>query len=202
MSRQRLELRILLCALDQHMASAWREAFDDAANIEIHVGNILDATADAIVSPSNSFGYMDGGIDSAYRDFFGVEIESRLQEHIRTMHDGELPVGQAVVLETDHRVIPYLIAAPTMRVPTNIHDTVNVYLAFRAALLAVRRHNASTGHLIRSLLVPAFGTGIGGMDYARAARQMAAAYSAVLLGELRHMVDARAVWRHHHELLR
>lgn len=95
-----LEVRILLRALDLDMATAWREAFDKVANVDIQVGDILKAAADAIVSPSNSFGYMDGGIDSAYRGFFGVEIESRLQEHIGTMHEGELPVGQAIVLDT------------------------------------------------------------------------------------------------------
>jgi O-acetyl-ADP-ribose deacetylase (regulator of RNase III) len=145
---------------------------------------------------------MDGGIDSAYRGFFGVEIESRFQKHIGTMHEGELTVGQAIVLETGHGAIPFMVAAPTMRVPTNIHDTVNVYLAFRAALLAVRLHNASGGYIIRSLLAPSFGTGVGGMNYARAARQMAAAYRAVVLGERRHLADARSVWRRHHELLR
>ena len=197
-----MEVRIVLRALDLDMATAWREAFDKVANVDIQVGDILKATADAIVSPSNSFGYMDGGIDSAYRGFFGVEIESRLREHIGTMHEGELPVGQAVVLETGHSAIPFLVAAPTMRVPTNIDDTVNVYLAFRAALLAVRRHNESSGYSIQSLLAPAFGTGVGGMNYARAARQMAAAYRAVVLGERRHLADTRSVWRHHHELLR
>jgi O-acetyl-ADP-ribose deacetylase (regulator of RNase III) len=202
MEKRALEVRLLLRALDQDMANAWWEAFDDIANVDIQVGDILKGVADAIVSPSNSFGYMDGGIDSAYRGFFGVEIESRLQEHIGTMHEGELPVGQGIVVETGHAAIPFLVAAPTMRVPTNIHDTVNVYLAFRAALLAVRRHNASHGSIIRSLLAPAFGTGVGSMSYLRAARQMAAAYRAVVLGEQRHLADARSVWRHHHELLK
>ena len=32
--------------------------------------------------PSNSFGYIDGGIDLTHLDFFGVEIESRFQAHI------------------------------------------------------------------------------------------------------------------------
>jgi O-acetyl-ADP-ribose deacetylase (regulator of RNase III) len=118
------------------MANAWQEAFDGIANVDIPVGDILEAVADAVVSPSNSFGYMDGGIDSAYRGFFGVEIETRLQAHIGTMYEGELPVGQAIVLETGHGAIPFLVAAPTMRVPSNVDDTVNVYLAFRAALLA------------------------------------------------------------------
>ncbi len=63
------------------MEDAWREAFKDVANVDVQIRDILEAVADAIVSPSNSFGYMDDGIDSAYRGFFGVEIESRLQTH-------------------------------------------------------------------------------------------------------------------------
>lgn len=59
-----LEVRILLRALDLDIATAWREAFDKVANVDIQVGDILEAAADAIVSPSNSFGYTDGGIDS------------------------------------------------------------------------------------------------------------------------------------------
>jgi hypothetical protein len=60
-----LEVRILLRALDRDMANAWREAFDDVANVDIQVGDILKAAADAIVSPSNSFGYMDAVVDRA-----------------------------------------------------------------------------------------------------------------------------------------
>lgn len=71
----------------------------------------------------------------------------------------------------------FLISAPTMRVPDNIADTVNVYLAFRAALLAVE---ASKG--IQSLLSPALGRGVGSMPVERAARQMYAAYAEVILG--------------------
>lgn len=195
-------LQIAFRALDPNMASAWREEFTDAPNLDVDVGNILESTADAIVSPANSFGYMDGGIDLAYRNFFGVQIESRLQQRIRERHDGELPVGQAAVLETGHRTIPFLIASPTMRVPSDINGTVNVYLAFRAALLAIVHHNSSASRPIRSVLTHAFGTGIGGMDYRRAARQMATAYRTVVLGENEHLRDARAVWRHHHDLLR
>ena len=32
--------------------------------------------------------------------------------------------------------IHYLVSAPTMRVPLNVDDTVNAYLAFRAVILA------------------------------------------------------------------
>jgi O-acetyl-ADP-ribose deacetylase (regulator of RNase III) len=152
------------------MVAAWQVAFADLTSVECQVGNIFDFTADAIVSPANSFGYMDGGIDLAYRGFFGPEIEARLQRHIQTQHHGELPVGQAVVIETRHHTIPFLVSAPTMRVPAVIEDTVNVYLGFRAALLAVRRHNESAARPIKSLLSPAFGTGVGGMDFLRVPR--------------------------------
>jgi O-acetyl-ADP-ribose deacetylase (regulator of RNase III) len=182
------------------MADAWKEAFRGIQDVDIRIGDILESRADATVSPANSHGYMDGGIDLAYRAFFGLQIETRLQAHIRDFHDGELPVGQAAVLETGHRAIPYLVSAPTMRVPSDVSDTVNAYLAFRAALLAVQRHNTSSGSQIRSLLSPALATGVGGMDCGRAARQMAAAYRTVVLKE--RPPDAPAIWRHHRELLR
>jgi O-acetyl-ADP-ribose deacetylase (regulator of RNase III) len=182
------------------MASAWREAFRSIENIDIRVGDILEWQADAIVSPANSFGYMDGGIDLLYRRYFGMQIETRLQQHLQDAHQGELPVGQAVVLETGHDAIPFMVSAPTMRVPMCIRDTVNVYLAFRAVLLSVRQHNASGGSPIHSMLVPALGTGVGGMDARRAARQMAAAYRLVVLGE--RMLDPESVWRQHGEMLR
>jgi hypothetical protein len=38
--------------------------------------------------------------------------------------------------ENEGKVIKYLISAPTMRVPQNVADTTNAYLAFRAVLRA------------------------------------------------------------------
>jgi O-acetyl-ADP-ribose deacetylase (regulator of RNase III) len=197
-----VDVQISLRTLDPEMARAWREAFQQAPQVDIALGNILDFTADAIMSPANSFGFMDGGIDLAYRGFFGPKIEDRLQQHLKTHHHGELPVGQAAVLETRHAGIPYFVSAPTMRVPASIDEAVNVYLAFRAALLAVMAHNRSASRPIRSVLSPAFGTGIGGMDFRRAARQMHAAYRAAALNERPWLKDARSVLQHHHELLR
>jgi hypothetical protein len=46
-----------------------------------------------------------------------------------------------MVVPTGHETVPYLVAAPTMRIPDRVDDTVNAYLAFRAALLAVLAHN-------------------------------------------------------------
>ena len=70
-----------------------------------------------MVSPANSFGFMDGGIDALYLKHFGSQLQGQLQQAIQTRHHGELLVGAAEVIETGSKRIPYLIAAPTMRVP-------------------------------------------------------------------------------------
>jgi O-acetyl-ADP-ribose deacetylase (regulator of RNase III) len=181
------------------MAVAWGKAFMSEKNMKIIEGDILVGTADALVSPANSFGYMDGGIDLAYRNFFGMEIQHRVRSRIRAEHFGELPVGQAVVVETDHEKLPHLIVAPTMRVPDRISDTVNVYLAFRAALLALIRHNVSARKKIETMRAPALGTGIGGMPIDRAARQMHAALASVF-GESSWRDDPIQVLVHHENL--
>jgi len=178
------------------MLAAWSRYFSGVANVSLHEGNILSRKADAIVSPANSFGFMDGGIDLVYSHHFGWELQERLQHTLRESYGGELPVGTAQVVRTDHMDIPFLISAPTMRVPGDISGTVNVYLAFRAALLASQQSKA-----IRSVLSPPLGTGVGGMPLERAAKQMHAAYSEVVLGDTGWRSTARGVLRHHAHLL-
>jgi O-acetyl-ADP-ribose deacetylase (regulator of RNase III) len=181
------------------MAVAWRHAFPAVTGIHVVEGDILEGRCDAVVSPANSFGFMDGGIDLAYCRYFGMDLQSRVQAKIRNEFRGELPVGQATVVPTGNETIPYLVAAPTMRVPDQIGDTVNVYLAFRATLLAVLAHNDETLSAIHSIRVPALGTGIGAMPFARAARQMQAAYVSVFEAP-EWLKDPTAILTHHENL--
>jgi O-acetyl-ADP-ribose deacetylase (regulator of RNase III) len=162
------------------VVAAWETAFSDAPRVHVSCGDIFDHEADAVVSPANSFGYMDGGIDLVYSWFFGRELETNLRALLREHHYGELPVGQAVVLSTGHKSIPFLVSAPTMRVAGSINGTVNIYLAFRAALIAVLSHNKSARSPIGSLLVPGLGTGVGEVPPPRAARQMRLAIGALI----------------------
>lgn len=190
---------IFLHTLDSAMAAAWRSTFPAVADIHVVEGDILQGPCDAVVSPANSFGFMDGGIDLVYRRYFGMDLQSRLQAKIRNEFRGELPVGQATVVATGKEIVPYLVAAPTMRVPDRIGDTVNVYLAFRATLLAVLAHNDETPSAINSIRVPAMGTGIGAMPLARAARQMHAAYVSVFEAP-EWLKDPTAILVHHENL--
>ncbi len=133
-------------------------------------------SADAIVSPANSFGYMDGGLDLKYSQYFGWELESKVREGLEKHYYGEIPVGNAIIVKTGTEDIPFLISAPTMRVPSNVSNTVNAYLAFKAILQRVIQHNIENGSEIKSILCPGLGTGEGKMPVEIFAKQMHRAY--------------------------
>ncbi|MBC8278614.1 MAG: hypothetical protein H8E46_10315 [FCB group bacterium] len=69
--------------------------------------------------------------------FFGWRLEKRLQIIIREKHYLELLAGNAETAAADHPKIPYVISAPTMRVPSYIENTVNAFQAVRAMLILV-----------------------------------------------------------------
>lgn len=135
--------RILLVDQSQSLCNAWSQAFASFDHVEVVHGDFFSRDADAMVSPANSFGIMDGGLDLAIRDALGAYIQPKVQQAILERHHGELHVGSAEVVATDHARWPYLVVAPTMRVPEPIAHTMNAYTAFRAILLEVGRHNSS-----------------------------------------------------------
>lgn len=196
------DISIHLKAYHPAMEYAWREYFDEFDDVTVSSGDILREKADAIVSPANSFGYMDGGIDLVYSQHFGWDLEKRLRKLLVAEHHGELPVGQALIVETGNPDLPHLISAPTMRVPMDISETVNVYLAFRAILRAVREHNRTSERPIRSVLCPALGTGEGRVPYDRCAWQMYYAYAVVVLGRVETMGGLARAVEGHIDLLR
>lgn len=197
-------LEIHLRDLAGPLVEAWRREFDGVPGVTVSQGDIfstvdgpleddaaIDVAADAIVSPANSFGFMDGGIDAVYTHQFGFGLEARLQALLAAEHGGELPVGCAVIVPTENEQIPWCISAPTMRVPEAVPDSPNAYLAFRAALRAVLAHNAAGHPPIRTILCPGLATTNGRMPVDRCARQMRAAWDAVLGGP----TPPRPSWR-------
>ncbi|MCR6700768.1 MAG: macro domain-containing protein [Dokdonella sp.] len=193
-------MRIHLCTLDEAMAEAWRLAFAGTA-VSIRVGDILAEPVDAVVSAANSFGLMGGGLDLHYARHFGENLERTLRARLAADHDGELPVGQALIVPTGDAALPWMISAPTMRVPMTIDHTTHVYLAFRAALRAVREHPREHAPIDR-LACPALGAGVGAMPFERVARQMRAAYDVCIGGDRDWLRSARDVLNQHAGLLR
>ncbi|KAK3585535.1 hypothetical protein CHS0354_022943 [Potamilus streckersoni] len=196
-SQSDIKVTYKLCDINGQMVEAWREMFKEYIpdRIQVYKGDIFKQgpAADAIVSPANSFGFMDGGIDMTYSMHFGWQLQERLQKVIREEYNGELMVGDAIIIPTfegwindgsvdwskfnEGQPIKYLISAPTMRVPLDVSDTANAYIAFRSVILSVKKHNSTPGNdPIHTVLCPGLGTAVGRMPKIRCAYQMLRAY--------------------------
>lgn len=174
-------MKIILCHQDESLGDAWAHAFKGQPEVRIAGVDICQVTADAVVSPANSFGFMDGGLDRRLCEHFGWNLEKRVQELIKERPMRELLVGEAIIVETENVSTPWLVCAPTMRVPMRIRTSVNAYLAMKALLLAAKAHTGIPA--IETLAIPGLGTGVGELSYEVAAMQMAAAFREVILGE-------------------
>lgn len=174
-------MKIVLCYQDASLGDAWRHAFKGILDVQIACADICQITADAIVSPANSFGFMDGGLDRLLSEHFGWDLEKRVQQAIDQRPMKELLVGEALVVATEHAALPWIICAPTMRVPMRIRTTVNAYLAMKALLVAAKNHRGTPA--IETIAIPGLGTGVGELAPEMAAIQMAQAYREVMLGE-------------------
>lgn len=176
-----MPLSVILSAPDVQLAEAWRTAFASVSDVTITERSILDVDCDALVSPANSFGFMDGGIDAHYSEHFGWDLQLKLRQKILDDHSGELLVGAAQLVETGDVRHPYLIAAPTMRVPMRLaKDTINPFLATRAALLL-----AKADRRFQTIAFPGMGTGVGAVPVDLCAKQMRVAYDEVILNRFR-----------------
>lgn len=159
------------------VCAAWELHFEDLPRAAISNGPFEKLRAfDCMVSAANSFGLMDGGVDLAIIQYFGLELMDRVQERIVAEYLGEQSVGTCFIIETGHARHPFLAHTPTMRAPMPITRTDNVYRAMWAMLLAVRQHNATATRPIRKVACPGLGTATGRMPATEAARQMAAAW--------------------------
>ncbi|WP_182546703.1 macro domain-containing protein [Halosaccharopolyspora lacisalsi] len=178
------ELRLVLCALDESLLAAWNDIADGRDGLTTHRGSVLDVRADAVVSPANSYGLMRGGVDAVYASTF-PQIEQQVRSAVLAYHGGELPVGEALLVPTGAPSPTWLISAPTMRDPGERlpGDTVHPYLAARAMLRLWARAALDNGtpvrSIVRSIVLPGLGTGIGGASPELCARQVAAAWDEV-----------------------
>jgi len=69
---------------------------------------------------------MDGGFDWSISEMFEWKIQTMVQSVIRSKHSGELLVGDAEIVPTGNEQFPFLVCAPTMRVPQNVPAISNV----------------------------------------------------------------------------
>lgn len=174
------ELKIKLVDLNEKMVEAWSKDFGNEPNVIIELADLTKVDCDAVVSPANSFGFMDGGIDLYLSERFGWDLQDRLQAQIQSSEEGELLVGKSLVVPTNDPKVPYLVSSPTMRVPMNfnIHTSVNAYLAMKSTLITCLKDDR-----ISTVAIPGMCTGCGKMSFRVAAKQMFMAYKEIVLNE-------------------
>lgn len=171
-----VQTRLVLVDPKVELCAHWETEFAGVADCTVVRGRFEDLDDyDCLVSPANSFGLMDGGVDFMITRHFGSELMERVQARILREFRGEQPVGTSIIVETGSEEHPFLAHTPTMRVPMAIDGTDNVYSAMFAMLLAVERHNATHERPIETIACPGLGTGCGRVESGEAARQMALA---------------------------
>jgi O-acetyl-ADP-ribose deacetylase (regulator of RNase III) len=164
-----MTVRLILTDVDQGIQAAWKSQFERWPAVEVRGEDVLETRSHAFLLPGNSFGFLDSGLELKVLEQQGWELEEELRGRIRREHDGEILVGQAIVLRPAGRDRA-IVYAPVWRTPRKLNATVNVYLAVRAAFLALRNAPA-----IESLAVPSLGVDAG-LDPRVSARQIRYAY--------------------------
>ncbi|XP_024388278.1 uncharacterized protein [Physcomitrium patens] len=148
---------------------------------------------DCIVSPANSFGLMDGGLDLTISKYYGgvARLVPIVRSALVDEWCGQQNVGTCVLVDTQkliqganhgNNVPRYIAHVPTMRVPKLLlPDDDIAYRCTWALLTAVRKHNneilkqdqtRTGGERINTVLCSGFGTGIGNFPLQECARQM------------------------------
>ncbi|MRH91731.1 Appr-1-p processing protein [Nocardia sp. SYP-A9097] len=157
-------LRVVLTDINTQVVESWRAAFAEHPEIEIRRGSIVDEHVDAWVTPTNSRGSMDGGVDAVIKRHLGAGIQLRVQRAIRDRFDGRLPVGSAVCVSAGAINPKFLISTPTMEASVqNVSETLNVALACAAAFQAIHRQNSESPGSIKSVALVGMGARTGGV---------------------------------------
>lgn len=163
-------MRVHLHLIDNNedVANALRAAFVSFPSVEVRCADLLIEAHDTVVSPANSAGFMDGGIDAAYVRAFGASVENEVRMRVSRLSGG-LSVGASMCVRVHHERIQRLIVAPTMEHPESV-PAINA----RRAMAAILRRASDEN--VQHLFCPGLCTGVGQVDPVEAAEQMRLAY--------------------------
>lgn len=202
-----MDLKIKLIDVNEALCDAWQEEFKHCLDVKVIHGSIFDHPSDVIVSPSNSFGFFNGGIDHYIAQFFknDINVQESVQKVIRNDFDGELLVGQSLMIPTNNKQFPNLLCSPTMRVPMTLSYgntmSANIYLATKAIFVLLNKM-PHTKYYIKSIAIPGLGTGVGGVSPKDCAKKMLMAYDAFHLKQYEYPNTLGAAGRMHYEQTR
>ena len=123
-------MKIILYDIDIELCKEWKKQFINNKNIKIENTTFNDLKSDYIIIPGNSFGIMDNGIGYVVRDYYGQNIQDKIQNQIISEYRGFLPVGDNILIETNCNDKSILIYAPLIAITgkPSLSDILYVFL--------------------------------------------------------------------------
>lgn len=149
---------IILFDIEKKLIQAWSRVFKEIEEVRICNKEFSDLMAECqkksrlnimVCTAGNAFGIMDGGLDYSVKQYFGNELQEKIQEAIYDTYLGEQPVGTALVVETKYKGIK-LCHTPTMRIPQPVIDPRIIFTCMRSTLIAAKKNKVDT------VLIPGF----------------------------------------------
>ena len=171
-------MKIYLLDINEKITKAWENEFKECDNVFVvkdDFAHFMKTYKDieCIVSPANSFGYMNGGYDEAITNYFGLGVEKEVRRFIDKNLFGEQPVGTSIMVNIPN-TSKKLIHTPTMRLPSPILDYLVIYQCMRTTLMM------AINNRINSIVIPAFGGSTGKVLPDVIAKYMKSGYKQVM----------------------
>jgi O-acetyl-ADP-ribose deacetylase (regulator of RNase III) len=166
-------MEIYLLDINKDIVKCWENFFHNEPDVCVVYSDFAEfmrmTRVECVVSPANSFGFMDGGYDAAITKWFGDQLQRRVQQYIIDKLHGEQIVGTSFIIDSGNGN-QYLIHTPSMRTPQRIRDPLVIYNCMRSCLITASENK------IKSIVIPAFGGSTGGVSANIVAELMYKAY--------------------------
>ncbi len=170
-------MKIYLLDREKSKTEALKKYFVQTEDLQIITAEFCDFMkkyrVEAIVSPANAFGLMDGEYDLAITEYFGESLQRKVQAYILENYHGMQPVGTSFLCGIDDTG-QKLIHTPTMCYPRAIKDPFVIFQCMRTTLMV-----ALENHL-KSIVIPVFGGATGKISPEICAAMMALGYQQIM----------------------
>jgi len=147
-------------------ADLCRALLGEIQGVSVADGKLLEGcVADAVIAPTNGFGYLDTLIEGAFARRFGRRLQRTLQERIESEFDAELEVGRAAIVPSGDLSMPFIVMSPLNCFPGTTPKEPSVGRSLLAGIRAVEAWNAADeGPTIESVIVPDMAMVASGWD--------------------------------------
>lgn len=146
--------KYILFDIDNSKTKVWKRLLSDKIVIDVVCASVCDIKADIYVSPANSYGQLDGGIDKVYRTMFhGIQYAVNDRLKIYKNNKPPIGVGSALLIEILNRNCRLLLA-PTMELPGKLKTPWNSFWSALAIFYLTKDFDGTVA-------IPGLGTGTG-----------------------------------------